>query len=280
MTEWSVLADLATVSAPQGDTAAAVAAILDASSPSIAIGDHLVSVRIAVTAPDALSAIGAGTGTVLLAYRAATNEDATIVHTEATEWDRFAADLEAPNFPDLLGVTELADILGVTRQRAHAIAARDDFPDPVERLASGPIWTEPSVRAFLTTWERKPGRPATVRPHTFHGGATDLDWSKLLATTGATMPTSVAVAALAGLVVAGILTWRDRRTSALTITDTIPSDADLDEGYAKVINIVERIANKNHGAVPIDAFAHELGVDAPAGEIRKQLSTEITRATT
>lgn len=68
-------------------------------------------------------------------------------------------ELARPNFPALLGVTELGELLGVSRQRASAISKGPTFPRPVAILHAGPVWTEPSVRHFVDTWERKSGRP-------------------------------------------------------------------------------------------------------------------------
>ena len=64
-----------------------------------------------------------------------------------------------PNAPVLLGVAEVADRLGVTKQRASKLALASDFPEPVARLKSGPVWLEPSVLRFFSLWDRSPGRP-------------------------------------------------------------------------------------------------------------------------
>jgi hypothetical protein len=71
----------------------------------------------------------------------------------------FDADLASRAFPVLLGVSELGDLLGVSRQRASIVAKTPAFPRPVAVLLAGPVWTEPSVRRFIDDWERKPGRP-------------------------------------------------------------------------------------------------------------------------
>jgi hypothetical protein len=47
----------------------------------------------------------------------------------------------------------------VTRQRASALARTRDFPTPVATLASGPVWTRPSLNRFVEEWPRKNGRP-------------------------------------------------------------------------------------------------------------------------
>ncbi len=70
------------------------------------------------------------------------------------------AELATSGFPDVVGVSEAAALLGVSRQRLDQLTARDDFPEPMVRLAAGPIWLRWSIEAFLRRWPRKPGRPA------------------------------------------------------------------------------------------------------------------------
>jgi Phage integrase, N-terminal SAM-like domain len=83
-----------------------------------------------------------------------------VVKVEVTEWERFITELERPNRPELVGVTELADLAGVSRQRASILARRSGFPEPVAELASGPVWERRQVERFLADWSRRPGRPA------------------------------------------------------------------------------------------------------------------------
>ena len=56
---------------------------------------------------------------------------------------------------DLMGVTEIREMLGVSRQRVHQII-RDhpEFPEPVAELASGKVW----LRAAIVKWARSVGR--------------------------------------------------------------------------------------------------------------------------
>ncbi|HYZ91289.1 MAG TPA: Clp protease N-terminal domain-containing protein [Actinomycetota bacterium] len=60
----------------------------------------------------------------------------------------------------LVGVAEIARLLGVSRQRvAQLSAAYPDFPRPEAELASGRVWSAESIEAWLATHpERKPGR--------------------------------------------------------------------------------------------------------------------------
>ena len=81
--------------------------------------------------------------------------DALTLQTEA-ELDE---ELAQPSYPELVGVAEIADILGVSRQRVHELSQRRDFPVPIARLAAGPVWPRPWLNRFVDSWERKPGRP-------------------------------------------------------------------------------------------------------------------------
>ena len=55
---------------------------------------------------------------------------------------------------DLVGVAEIADMLGVTRQRVHQLMQAPDFPNPVAELSAGRIWNRDEVEA----WARSTGR--------------------------------------------------------------------------------------------------------------------------
>jgi hypothetical protein len=61
------------------------------------------------------------------------------------------------------GVSEVADLLGVSRQRVAQLRTKPGFPAPVAELRSGPIWDVSSLGLFLEEWERRPGRPRRVK---------------------------------------------------------------------------------------------------------------------
>jgi len=71
---------------------------------------------------------------------------------------------------DLVGVTEIAEQLGVSRARVVQLTARADFPLPVATLRSGRIWRQKDLdRWIIRVGERKPGRPrgqSTTRKET------------------------------------------------------------------------------------------------------------------
>lgn len=86
-----------------------------------------------------------------------------LARVEAQTEEELELELARPSFPDLLGVAELAERLGVSRQRAWTVTGRPDFPEPLARLKATPVWTADSVRRFLETWPRKAGRPPRTR---------------------------------------------------------------------------------------------------------------------
>jgi len=60
----------------------------------------------------------------------------------------------------LLGATDVARLLGMSRQRVYQLAERADFPRPVATLARGQMWERGQVEA----WARKEGRTLAGRP--------------------------------------------------------------------------------------------------------------------
>lgn len=71
--------------------------------------------------------------------------------------------LAEPAFPELVGIAEIAGLLGVSRQRASAMQTLADFPAPVAVLRSGPVWRAADLNRFVENWERRPGRPPKAR---------------------------------------------------------------------------------------------------------------------
>jgi predicted DNA-binding transcriptional regulator AlpA len=56
---------------------------------------------------------------------------------------------------DLVGVTEIAAMLGVSRQRVdQLLKTHADFPTPVAELVGGRIW----LRSEIEAWARRTGR--------------------------------------------------------------------------------------------------------------------------
>jgi prophage regulatory protein len=52
---------------------------------------------------------------------------------------------------ELAGVSEIAEMLGVTRRTAARYVDRTDFPEPTETLSRGRVW----LRADIEAWARE-----------------------------------------------------------------------------------------------------------------------------
>lgn len=72
------------------------------------------------------------------------------------EFDRM---LERPQIPELVGNADIADMLGVSRQRAAQLADLAGFPPAVTHIKAGPLRVRRQVEHWAATWERKTGRP-------------------------------------------------------------------------------------------------------------------------
>jgi hypothetical protein len=65
----------------------------------------------------------------------------------------------------VVGLSEVASILGVSRQRAAQLAVEhDDFPEPIGQLAAGRVWDRNAVEAWHDAHpDRRPGRPRLAK---------------------------------------------------------------------------------------------------------------------
>lgn len=99
------------------------------------------------------------------ALRTARKLPAKPTRLEVLPLDDWLAEQKAPRAMDLLGTSEVAEVLGVARQRVgQLLDTRADFPAPIARPSAGPVWTRSSVEAFLEGWSRKiTGRPRKVK---------------------------------------------------------------------------------------------------------------------
>jgi hypothetical protein len=83
-----------------------------------------------------------------------------IVRAEAIRQDVLDAENARPTLPELVSVPEAAEILGVSKQRVHQLAATNaSFPEPMYELTTGKLWLRDAIDVFDQRWDRKPGRP-------------------------------------------------------------------------------------------------------------------------
>jgi predicted DNA-binding transcriptional regulator AlpA len=80
------------------------------------------------------------------------------VRTEIMTPGRQDEELEAPPFPEVVGLVEIADMAGRSRQRAYQMANENKtFPAPIIVTRSGKLWLKAAVERYFA--ERKVGRP-------------------------------------------------------------------------------------------------------------------------
>lgn len=127
------------------------------------VGPPSYGATLAIEAGDAAQALTEAMAIFEHAARKANLPEWPITSVEVIEWNEFERRLDEPTYPEVVGVSELADLAGVSKQRASALARGANFPVPFADLASGPVWIKPNVMRFLETWERKPGRPRSAR---------------------------------------------------------------------------------------------------------------------
>ena len=167
MTGWSV-AVTSVVPAGVEDLDDAVGRVLDIVydyAPAASYSAESVTVRVALSAEGIREAAERGIGVVGDALESV-GWPLDVRDLQVTEWSAFEAMLDEPTYPEVVGITEIAALLGTSRQRASELARSRRFPAPLADLAAGPIWPKPAVERFVEEWDRKPGRPRAATAST------------------------------------------------------------------------------------------------------------------
>jgi hypothetical protein len=123
-----------------------------------------IAISLVIEAEDPPSAASGALRFILIALAEAGVGAVEIVDVRVVRWDLFKAETDTPNYPDLVGASEAASILHVSRQRVHQLL-RDNpgFPEPLYRLGgTGPLWIRQGIESFGRHWSRRPGRPPKV----------------------------------------------------------------------------------------------------------------------
>lgn len=166
--QWSVAVDIEVITdVPFEEWGDDVLDLLKGASPALSYRAGVAQVTIAIDTsrvilPDVRWAVTAAVDKVIMALEKCGLEPGRVVHVEAETFAALDARLAEPTIPSLVGIHELAGMLGVTKQRASALARSPGFPLPIAELAAGPIWAEPMVQRFVEEWARQPGRPRTA----------------------------------------------------------------------------------------------------------------------
>lgn len=74
---------------------------------------------------------------------------------EVMSEEEFDTELARPVFPEVVGYAEIAEIAGVSRQRARQFADLQGFPRPVIETAQGPLRSRAAVENWI---ENRPTR--------------------------------------------------------------------------------------------------------------------------
>jgi hypothetical protein len=163
MKEWSVgLEFTAQRGAVEPDTLFELIEALEdhhAGAASISPDGTRIGVDLWVEAPSLRGALATSERAVLRALASVGLAGMSITAADVKPWAELEAELARPNYPELVGVAELAEILGVSKQRISELATTAKFPRPLAELKGGPVWDRSSIGNFLQTWQRKPGRP-------------------------------------------------------------------------------------------------------------------------
>lgn len=155
--EWLARVDL-TIPATE-EAVEALHECLSAYSPSVGAGPTGdLSVRIRIVAGTPRYAVDRALKVV--ASAASDNGmSGEIIGVEVIRPDEAHRRLDQPNVPQLVGVSDIAAMAGVTQQRATQLTQRADFPRAVEHPSSGPVFLRTQAQRFLDGPDRRGGRP-------------------------------------------------------------------------------------------------------------------------
>ena len=167
-TEWSVAVDLALDGSQSrrkvADSAEELVDLLADSAPAIGVGESSVGVQLSVMSRSAAAAVKTAVRRVESAAAEAGLRHRGPQRVEATTVDALEAALAESSMPALVGTSEVAALLRVSRQRVSELSRAGHFPTPLATLASGPVWMEAAIARFAESWDRSPGRRRTGEP--------------------------------------------------------------------------------------------------------------------
>ncbi len=129
---------------------------LSNNAAAVSLGQNHLEVRVTVNAGSTREAVNSGWELVHGAVSRCGIEHWNCLATSASR-----SDFNHETFtsmPALVGVAELAERLGVSRQRVSSMHKTNRFPPTVAELRSGPVWLASSIDVFASTWDRTPGR--------------------------------------------------------------------------------------------------------------------------
>lgn len=133
-------------------------------SPADRLGRY--SAQLTVEARSPVDAVSEAIDAVTRAAREAGFPEWNLVKVEAVAWDEFARTLEGCTYPAVVGLAELAELLGISHKEILSLVASSRLPRPYAELDGGPVWLEPSLRRFMAEWDRGSARVSKMEPVT------------------------------------------------------------------------------------------------------------------
>jgi predicted DNA-binding transcriptional regulator AlpA len=65
---------------------------------------------------------------------------------------------------DLVGLSEIAELLGVHKRTAQEYLDREDFPEPLGQTRGGRVWRKADVVEWAESHRPRRGRPRKTEP--------------------------------------------------------------------------------------------------------------------
>lgn len=159
MSEWSVYVESRGDGVVTPDDLGDLVDRLRVYGGSVSGGEGTASAQFTVDAKDAADATARATRAWREILAASIAGGWHVVRVEAMTPDEQVRVIHEPTYPNLLGVAEVATLLGVSKQRVNELKNAGRLPEPLATLASGPVWPEPWLRRFVEEWgERRSGR--------------------------------------------------------------------------------------------------------------------------
>ena len=161
MQEWSVRFE--TTGHFTEDQAEVLLEALEKHGPAVGYSPRSLSARFCVKAETPQRAFIVG----FSLFRSALSEigikpNDSVAEFECQRREDLDRGIEESNAPNIVGVAEVAKVLGVSKQRASELARSADFPRPIAFLASGPVWRLSGIARYAREWARRPGRPTAA----------------------------------------------------------------------------------------------------------------------
>lgn len=149
---WHARIGFTTAEAMDEDTPFDIADALDNYSPSMSVNRDLAGGGVTICV-DANTIDAAATDALSVVTAALTAEglDWTLTELNVQNEDVFAAELDSPLYPEVVGYAEIAKMAGVSRQRARQLAEKPSFPAPVITTTQGPLMNKHAIERWLET---------------------------------------------------------------------------------------------------------------------------------